>query len=99
MSEGFRFAYGDAGGAAPRVRHGSDGVIYLSCGVPYEAGLPSLIDYLQRAAELRPGTTFLAERDASGGWRRLTYSAALRDSAAIAFSRDHTTQRLWKFVG
>jgi feruloyl-CoA synthase len=43
-----------------------------------------LIDYLARATELRPGTTFLAERDSIGQWRRLTYAAASRDSAAIA---------------
>ena len=66
------------------VRRAADGVVYLSCGLPYEPGLPSLIDYLARAAELRPNTTFLAERDASKQWRRLTYAAASRDSAAVA---------------
>jgi feruloyl-CoA synthase len=70
---------------APSIeqRRGADGVVYLSCGLPYEAG-PTLIDYLHRAAELRPDTTFLAERDAAGQWRRLTYSTALRDTAAVA---------------
>jgi feruloyl-CoA synthase len=62
----------------------AEGVVYLSCGLPYEPGLPSLIDYLARAAELRPNTTFLAERDGSKQWRRLTYAAALRDTAAVA---------------
>jgi feruloyl-CoA synthase len=52
--------------------------------LPYEAGLPSLIDYLARAATIRPETTFLAERNAPGPWRRLTYAAAWRDTAAIA---------------
>jgi feruloyl-CoA synthase len=66
------------------ARHGAAGVVYLSCGLPYEPGLPSLIDYLERAATIRPGTTFLAERDATGQWRRLTYSAAWNDTAAIA---------------
>jgi len=60
------------------------GIVYLSCGLKYEPGLPSLIDYLSRAAQLRPSTTFLAERDASKGWRRLTYSQAARDTAAVA---------------
>ena len=66
------------------VRRAPDGIVYLSCGIEYEPGLPSLIDYLARAAEIRPGTTFLAERDTSRQWRRLTYAAAWRDTAAIA---------------
>jgi feruloyl-CoA synthase len=66
------------------VRRAEKGVIYLSSKAAYEAGLPSLIDYLARATELRPDTTFLAERDDSKQWRRLTYAAASRDTAAVA---------------
>src|SRR5580692_3992535 len=66
------------------VRRADDGIVYLTCGLPYKPGLPSLIDYLTRAAEMRPTTTFLAERDASNQWRRLTYAAAARDTAAVA---------------
>src|SRR5450631_4105592 len=66
------------------VRHAADGIVYASCGLKYEPGLPSLIDYLARAAELRPNTTFLAEREASKQWRKLTYAQAVRDTAAIA---------------
>jgi feruloyl-CoA synthase len=66
------------------VRRAADGAVYLSCGIQYEPGLPSLIDYLARATELRPNTTFLAERDASKHWRRLTYAAASRNTAAVA---------------
>jgi feruloyl-CoA synthase len=66
------------------VRHAADGVVYLTCGVEYEPGLPSLIDYLARATELRPNITFLAERSGAQRWRRLTYAAAWRDSAAVA---------------
>src|ERR1700684_3422827 len=66
------------------VQRADDGIVYLTCGLPYEPGLPSLIDYLARAAEIRPTTTFLAERDASKQWRRLTYAAASRDTAAVA---------------
>jgi feruloyl-CoA synthase len=71
---------------APSVeaRRDEDGTVYLTCGVPYQPGLSSLIDYLARAAEIRPRTTFLAERDAAGQWRRLTYAAAARDTAAVA---------------
>jgi feruloyl-CoA synthase len=66
------------------VRRAADGVVYVRCGLKFEPGLPSLIDYLARAAELRAETTFLAERDASKQWRRLTYAAAARDTAAVA---------------
>jgi feruloyl-CoA synthase len=66
------------------VRRAADGIVYVSCGLKYQPGLPSLIDYLARAAELRPDTTFLAERDASKQWRRLTYAQAARDTAAVA---------------
>jgi feruloyl-CoA synthase len=66
------------------VRRAEDGIVYLTCGLPYEPGLPSLVDYLARAAEIRPTTTFLAERDSSKQWRRLTYAAARRDTAAVA---------------
>ena len=66
------------------VQNVADGIVYVSCGLKYEPGLPSLIDYLARAAELRPNTTFLAERDAAKQWRRLTYAQAARDTAAVA---------------
>jgi feruloyl-CoA synthase len=62
----------------------ADGTVYLGCGLPFEPALLSLIEYLLRAADLRPEVTFLAERTASGDWRRLNYAAARRDSAAVA---------------
>src|SRR6202021_1934025 len=66
------------------VRRADDGNVYLTCGLPHKPGLPSLIHYLTPAAGVRPTTTFLAERDASNQWRRLTYAAAARDTAAVA---------------
>jgi feruloyl-CoA synthase len=66
------------------VQPAADGVAYVSCPLKYEPGLPSLIDYLDRAARLRPGTAFLAERDTSKQWRRLTYAEVWRDTAAVA---------------
>jgi feruloyl-CoA synthase len=70
------------------LRHADGGVVYLRCGLPYEPG-PMLIDYLYRAAELRPEAVFLAERGpaergAPAPWRRLSYAQALRDTAAVA---------------
>jgi feruloyl-CoA synthase len=66
------------------VQNAAGGIVYVICGLKYEPGLPSLIDYLARAAELRPNTTFLAERGAAKQWRRLTYAQAARDTAAVA---------------
>ena len=67
-----------------QLRRTGEGLVYLSCGLKYQPGLPSLIDYLTHAAQLRPCTTFLAQRDGSNQWRRLTYSQAARDTAAVA---------------
>ena len=64
------------------VQRTADGVVYLSCGIPYEPG-PSLIDYLDRSTQVRPDSTFLAEREGAG-WRRETYAQAWRDTGAIA---------------
>ena len=66
------------------LRTQSDGTVYLSCGYALTQPQPFLIDLLERAANIRPDTTFLAERDADGQWRRLTYANAVRDTAAIA---------------
>jgi feruloyl-CoA synthase len=70
----------------PRIemRDSQDGVVYLSCAIPYEPGLPTLIEYLERAKDLRPDTVFLAERNERREWRRLTYADAWRKTAAIA---------------
>ena len=42
-----------------------------------------LIGILRQRAREVGGRTFLAERDAAGGWRRLDYAAAAARSAAI----------------
>jgi len=59
-----------------RVRATADGVILSS---PVAPGTPArcIGDWLVRWARDRPDATFLAERDASGAWQRLTYGAAL----------------------
>ncbi|MBI3452747.1 MAG: feruloyl-CoA synthase [Rhodospirillales bacterium] len=45
---------------------------------------PHLVAALVHWAEAAPARTFLAERDAGGGWRRLTYADAAAQSARIA---------------
>lgn len=71
---------------APTVelRDGADGVLYVTSGYAFEPPSELLIDYLAHSAAIRPDVTFLAERDAKREWRRLTYAAALRDTAAVA---------------
>jgi len=71
---------------APRieVRDSKDGVVYLSCAIPYEEGFPTLIEYLEHAKNIRPETTFLAERGPAHEWQRLTYADAWRKTGAIA---------------
>lgn len=66
------------------IRREGDGTVYLTCGIAYEEHFTSLVDYLERAVQLRPHNTFLAERDAGGKWRRLTYADAWRDTCAVA---------------
>src|SRR5688500_13712846 len=71
---------------APRIeiRDTKLGVIYLSCGIAYEDGLPTIIEHLERAQNIRPDTTFLAERTSAREWRRVTYREAWQQTAAIA---------------
>ena len=45
---------------------------------------PSLARLFRAAVERNPGGLFLAERDAGGGWRKLTYEAARRPVDALA---------------
>jgi feruloyl-CoA synthase len=66
------------------VRDSKEGVVYLSCAIPFDPGLPTLIDHLERAKDIRPNTVFLAERAERREWRRLTYAQAWQQTAAIA---------------
>jgi feruloyl-CoA synthase len=67
-----------------QVESRTDGTVIVRSGIAYVPGLVSLIDHLEQAAQRRPTTTFLAERDGSKQWRKLSYQAAWRDSGAIA---------------
>lgn len=62
----------------------SDGTLLVRSGIAYLPGLPTLIDVFEHSVRRRPATTFLAQRDPAGKWRRLTYAMAWRDSGAIA---------------
>ncbi len=73
----------DRPGRSLEIAYGDEGIVYLRCGHEFKEG-PLLIDLLQHASQIRPDSAFLAERDASGGWRKITYAQAWRDTGAIA---------------
>ena len=66
------------------VRRDADGSVYLRARGPlgpYPARITDRLDYW---AEHAPARTFLAERDADGGWRRISYGDARQRTRAIA---------------
>jgi feruloyl-CoA synthase len=71
--------------AAPEITHErrSDGSIVLRSARGLGVVPRSLDVLLERWAVAQPGRTFLAEREASGAWRDLTYAAAARAANAI----------------
>jgi feruloyl-CoA synthase len=58
------------------VRHGADGAVYMASRRQLGPYPVRLTDCLDRWARQAPDRTFLAERDGSGEWRRITYGAA-----------------------
>ena len=66
------------------VRHGADGAIYLKARQRLGPYPTRITDCLDRWAQEAPDRTFLAERDASGGWRRVSYADALRQVRSLA---------------
>jgi len=62
----------------------ADGAVLLRSLVPLRPLPRQLGVVLRAAAERFPDNTFLAEREAGGGWRRLTYAEAAGQAARIA---------------
>ncbi|MBI4520942.1 MAG: feruloyl-CoA synthase [Gemmatimonadetes bacterium] len=62
---------------ATEVRRAPDGTLYLRSPYPLGPYATKLTERLELWAERVPDRTFLAERDAGGGWQRLTYGQAL----------------------
>ncbi|MBD1546050.1 feruloyl-CoA synthase [Roseibium aggregatum] len=60
------------------------GAILLESSIPLPAYERCVGEWLVRWAEERPDTTFLAERDADGGWRKVSYSQALTRVLGLA---------------
>ena len=70
--------------AAATFDHRSDGTIYVRSPHALNA-YPNLVtDRLEHWAARTPGQTFLAQRDAEGRWRALSYSEALGSVRSIA---------------
>lgn len=63
---------------------GSDGVLYARSPITLGGYSDRVTLWLDRWAVLRPDQTFLAERDASGGWTRITYAQAREKARRLA---------------
>ncbi len=70
--------------ATPRAQHRPDGGWVLRSGEDLHPHAPTMVEKLLLWAAEAPTRVFLAERDAAGAWRRLTYSEAAGLSARIA---------------
>ena len=66
------------------IRHGSDGVVYLSSPQALGPYPDRITDRLEHWAREAPGRVFLAQRDLTGGWRTLTYADAFDSVGRIA---------------
>jgi feruloyl-CoA synthase len=71
------------GPLTPTVETRPNGVAYISAKEPLPDYPASWIDKLEHWAEVAPDRAFLAERDAQGGWRTLTYKDALDKTMRI----------------
>lgn len=68
----------------PRMVAGADGSLLISSPEALGDYPARLTDRLKHWAKVCPERTFVAQRDESGAWRRLTYRAALEQARAIA---------------
>ncbi|ODT14007.1 MAG: hypothetical protein ABS35_36170, partial [Kaistia sp. SCN 65-12] len=67
------------------VERRADGSLVLCAGRTLAENLPLMIDWLERAALLRPDVTFLAERRGPArAWQHLSYAEAWAKTGAIA---------------
>ncbi|MFL6970600.1 MAG: feruloyl-CoA synthase [Xanthobacteraceae bacterium] len=62
----------------------TDGAFRMRSRTPLEAYEPSLARLFRAAVDAAPSRVFLAERDASGGWRKLRYEEARATVDALA---------------
>jgi feruloyl-CoA synthase len=72
------------GDPAVNVERRDDGTIYLRPKTPLGDYPVRLTDRLHHWAKTEPDRVFMAERDAGGGWRQITYAQLLESSRRIA---------------
>ncbi|HKS19981.1 MAG TPA: feruloyl-CoA synthase [Bradyrhizobium sp.] len=72
------------GNPAVNVERRADGTIYLRPKMPLGDYPVRLTDRLHHWAIAAPNRVFMAERDAGGGWRQVTYAQLLDSSRRIA---------------
>src|ERR1700730_1838710 len=65
------------------IEPSAGGVLYVRSQHPLPAYPDRLTDRLDHYAVAAPDRVFIAERDASGGWRQVTYAQALAAAKAI----------------
>ena len=66
------------------IERRDDGTIYLRPKIPLAEYPVRLTDRLHHWASAEPNRVFMAERDATGGWRKITYAQLLASSRRIA---------------
>ncbi len=66
------------------VKRAHDGTFYISSDYPLPEMKRSVPHILEERAELHPDRNFIAERDASGEWRYMTYGEANAKADAVA---------------
>ena len=76
-----RISFGDP---VVSIERRADGTIYLRPKTALGEYPARLTDRLHYWAEAAPGRIFMAERDAGGGWRQITYAELLAASRHIA---------------
>lgn len=84
------------GSPAVHVERRDDGTIYLRPKKPLSEYPVRLTDRLHHWAKTEPNRVFMAERNAGGGWRQITYAQLLESSRRIAsalLSRGLSTER------
>jgi feruloyl-CoA synthase len=72
------------GSRAVEVRRNADGTILLQSPEPLGAYPQRVTERLVHWAERAPDRTFIAKRDASGAWRKLSYAETLRSVQQLA---------------
>lgn len=63
--------------------HRADGSIIMRQSADLAPYLPTLADYLDKWADATPDQTWMARRDNSGDWRKISYGAARMQALAI----------------